>query len=79
MEKAKIHFTEIRPGFVKTDLLDGTKKYPMLMTPQKVADKIVRAINRRQRVITIDWRYRILVAVWRMIPQCLWERMRITN
>ena len=51
----------------------------MLMTPQKVADKIVRAINRRQRVITIDWRYRILVAVWRMIPQCLWERMRITN
>ena len=79
MEKAKIHFTEIRPGFVQTDLLDGTKKYPMLMTPQKVADKIVRAINRRQRVITIDWRYRILVAVWRMIPQCLWERMRITN
>lgn len=79
MEKAKIHFTEIRPGFVKTYLLDGTKKYPMLMTPQKVADKIVRAIDRRQRVITIDWRYRILVAVWRMIPQCLWERMRITN
>ena len=31
------------------------------MRPEKVAKRIVRALNHRQRVVVIDWRYAIIV------------------
>lgn len=75
---AGIRFTDIRPGFVDTPLLDTTKHhYPMLMKPDKVAKKIVRAIEKKKRVAIIDWRYKILVFFWRLIPNCIWERIRL--
>jgi short-subunit dehydrogenase len=74
----KIHFTEIRPGFVDTALLDTTKHhYPMLMQPQSVAKKIVRAVEKHKRVAIIDWRYKLLVFFWRLIPRPLWERLKL--
>ena len=45
--------------------------------PEKTARMIVDALRRKKRVATIDWRYRLLVAVWRMIPDCIWERAEI--
>ena len=76
MQHLDIHFTDIRPGFVDTDLL-RSGNYPMLMRPEKTARMIVDALRRKKRVATIDWRYRLLVAVWRMIPDCIWERANI--
>lgn len=68
--------TEIRPGFVDTPLLrDG--KYPMLMESKIVAQAIVKAVIRRKRLLTFDWRYRLLVAFWRMIPVRIWEKTRV--
>ncbi|MDR3260322.1 MAG: SDR family NAD(P)-dependent oxidoreductase [Tannerella sp.] len=77
MEKRNIRFTDIRPGFVATALLDDAKKYPMLMKPERVAAQIVRALNRRKRVAIIDGRYALLVFFWRLIPSWLWVRMNI--
>lgn len=74
MNHHNICFTDIRPGFVDTPLISGSH-YPMQMKPSDVAEKIVKAIYSHRRVVTIDWRYRILVALWRAIPNCLWERI----
>lgn len=79
MQRLAIRFTDIRPGFVDTDLLRGDKKYPMLMRPGRVAARIVRALERKERVCIIDGRYRLLVFFWRIIPRFLWERMKIRN
>lgn len=78
MQHLNIHFTDIRPGFVATDLLKSGK-FPMLMQAGQVATSIVRALNRKQRVVVIDGRYRVLVFFWRMIPRWLWERLPIKN
>ncbi|RHJ52982.1 SDR family NAD(P)-dependent oxidoreductase [Bacteroides sp. AM10-21B] len=78
MQHLNIRFTDIRPGFVATDLLRNGK-YPMLMSADKVARHIVRALKRRKRVAVIDRRYRLLVFFWRMIPRWLWERLPIKN
>ncbi|MBQ1886027.1 MAG: SDR family NAD(P)-dependent oxidoreductase [Bacteroidales bacterium] len=73
-----IIFTDIRPGFVDTPLLDTSKHhYPMLMQPQKVSRMIVRAIEKKKRVAVIDWRYRVLVFFWRLLPNWIWERIRL--
>ena len=72
-----IHFTDIRPGFVATDLLNDGKHYPMLMKTDQVGRDIVRALHRKQRVAIIDGRYRILVFFWRMIPRWIWKRLPV--
>lgn len=77
MERLDICFTDIRPGFVKTAILDDRHRYPMLMKPEYVAKKIVKAIKRRKEVVVIDWRYALLVFFWRMIPRWLWVRLAI--
>lgn len=73
----RIHFTDIRPGFVDTALLDGDYRYPMMLKPDQVAKQIVKAINHHRHIQVIDWKYRILTALWRRIPRCLWRRIRI--
>lgn len=77
MEKLNIHFTDIRPGFVATDLLNDGTDYPLLMKPDKVGAEIVKALKRKKRVAIIDWRYRILVFFWQMIPRWVWERISV--
>ena len=79
LQKDNIIFTDIRPGFVDTAILDDPKKYPMLMRPEAVAQHIVHTLEKRKRVAVIDWRYRLLVFFWRLVPQRIWERLRISN
>ena len=76
MRHLPIAITDIRPGFVKTDLIAGSN-YPLQLTPQEVAQQIVNAIERGKAVKTIDWKYSILVSLWRMIPRCIWTRLTI--
>ena len=73
----KIHFTDIRPGFVDTALLSGDFHYPMMLKPDKVAKEIISAINHHQHIRVIDWKYRLLTALWRRIPRCLWRQIRL--
>ena len=73
----QIRFTDIRPGFVDTALLAGNFHYPMMLKPQAVAREIVNAIEHRQHIRIIDWRYRLLTAVWRRIPRCIWRRLKL--
>ena len=67
---------DIRPGFVRTALISGSN-YPLQLDAAKVAQHIVRGLKRGRTIITIDWRYRLLVFFWRLIPRWLWVRLRI--
>lgn len=71
-----ISIHDIRPGFVRTALISGSN-YPLQLDAAKVARHIVRGLERGRSIITIDWRYRLLVFFWRLIPRWLWVRMRI--
>lgn len=75
--KLPINFTDIRPGFAETELLSGDNNYPMMMTAEYVARKAVRAIERRKHVAIIDWRYRLLTAGWRCLPNWIWRRLKL--
>lgn len=76
-KELKISFTDIRPGFVDTDLLSGTHHYPMLMQPAPVAKAIVKAVKQKKHVCVIDWKWRLLTALWRRIPLWFWRRMKL--
>lgn len=71
-----IHLIDIRPGFVRTPLIEGSR-FPMQLDAKEVAVEIVRAIEQHKGVVTINWLYRLLVWFWQLIPRWLWVRMRI--
>ena len=77
MEGYEIRFTDIRPGFVATPLLAKDGDYPMLMNTEKVARKIMQVLRKPRRRVVIDRRYAWLVFGWKLIPQGLWERLKI--
>lgn len=67
---------DIRPGFVKTALLDNIE-YPMQLDAKNVATEILNKIEQNKKIITVDWKYRILVSLWRLIPRFLWVKLKI--
>jgi len=77
MRRLHIRFTDVRPGFVDTPLLGEGNRYPMMMNAQDVARVIVSSACKHRHVVITDWRYRVLVALWRLIPNSLWRRMNV--
>ncbi len=72
-----IRFTDIRPGFVDTDLLAGDFRYPMMLKPEKGARQIVNAIHHKRHVKVIDWKYALLTPLWRLLPNALWRHLKL--
>lgn len=77
LQKLPICFTDIRPGFVSTALLNDGKHYPMLMKVERAVRLVTQALLKQKRVAVIDWRYGVLVFFWRLIPRWLWKRLPI--
>lgn len=75
--RLNIRFTDLRPGFVDTPLLDGDNHFPMMLRPQQVAKEMVESIERRRHVRVIDWRWRIITALWRLIPRSIWRKLSL--
>ena len=75
MEHLNIHFTDIRPGFAATDILNPNKHYPMMMSKERAGRLATKAILRKKRVAVIDWKFAVLTFFWSLIPRCVWERL----
>jgi short-subunit dehydrogenase len=75
MEHLNIRFTDIRPGFAATDILNPNKHYPMMMTKEYAGRLATRAILKKKRVAIVDWKFAILTFFWSLIPRCIWERL----
>jgi short-subunit dehydrogenase len=79
MEHIPAKFTDIRPGFVKTAILNPEKHYPMLISVERAAQHIYRALKRKRRVFIFDWRFKFVVAFWHLLPRFVWERLKVKN
>ena len=79
MQKLPITVGDIRPAFVATEILNPEKRYPMIMSAERAAKFVTRSLRRHKRITIFDWRYKLLVGFWRMIPRCIWERMTMVR
>lgn len=75
MQGLDISFTDIRPGWIRTPLLNPDRVYPMTMTLDHAVVGIIRAIIARKRVCVVDWQWNIAVKLWSLIPDRIWERI----
>lgn len=76
-EGVAVRFTDIRPGWIRTPLLSDEREYPMEMTLEYAVPLVIKAIVKAPRVAVIDWKYNLLVGLWRLIPNSLWIRMKL--
>ncbi|MCM1033194.1 MAG: SDR family NAD(P)-dependent oxidoreductase [Odoribacter sp.] len=73
-----IRFTDIRPGFVSTDLLSrGPARLPMTMPIDKAVNLVTEAIIKRHRIAVIDIRWRIIYWLWSCLPGIIWRRFKL--
>ena len=76
--RLNIRFTDLRPGFVATDLLNDGNHYPLLLEKTAVARDMVSSIEKHRHVRVIDWRWQAITWLWRRIPKWLWRRIDVT-
>lgn len=75
IQGVNVKFTDLRPGWVRTPLLNPDKVYPMTMSMEEAVPKLTKAMLSKKRVAVVDRRWAILVALWRMIPNALWVKL----
>lgn len=77
MQGLDISFTDIRPGWIRTPLLNPDRVYPMTLDLDHAVASIIRAIIKRKRLCIVDWRWDIAVRLWSLIPDRIWERIPV--
>jgi len=74
LQTTGVAVTDIRPGFVATDLVVGMKRMPFLLTPEQAAQKIVSAIRRQVRVAEFPFPMARLMRTLSRLPDVAYER-----
>jgi short-subunit dehydrogenase len=73
-ERSKICITDIRPGFVNTELINGKGLF-WVANVDKAAQQIYRAIRRKRKVVYITKRWRVVGAGMKLLPKWLYCRV----
>jgi len=69
-----IYITDIRPGFVDTDMAKGDGLF-WVATPQKAGKQIFRIIKRKKIIGYVTKRWKVIALILRIIPQFIYKRM----
>jgi short-subunit dehydrogenase len=72
--KTNIIVTDVRPGFVDTDMAKGDGQF-WVSTVGKAARQIFKAINRKKKVAYITKRWAIIGAILKQMPSYIYDRM----
>jgi len=76
--KSGIAVVTIKPGFVDTPMTAGLAKGgPLWSTPERIADGIYRAIDRRTPEVYLPWFWRWVMLVVRLIPERIFRHLRL--
>lgn len=63
----KLYVTDVLPGFVDTAMMKAESPF-WVSTPEKAAEQIVRAVDRRKPRVYVSRRWGILAAFLRLLP-----------
>lgn len=74
-----VNVLTVKPGFVDTAMTWGLVKpgSPIVASPEKVADDIVRALEERCPVLYTPWFWRWILLAVRALPERLFIRMKL--
>jgi len=70
----KIYTTDVRPGFVDTDMAKGEGHF-WVATVDKATYQIFNAIKRKKKIVYITKRWRIIAAILKRLPRQIYDKM----
>jgi short-subunit dehydrogenase len=71
-QKARIHVTDVQPGFVDTDMAKGDKLF-WAASPEKAARQIYRAIRRKKKKVIISRRWGLFALLLKIAPGWIYK------
>ena len=79
MHAYNVQVLTVKPGFVDTGMTWGLldPDSPLVASPEKVANDIVRAIEKRKNSIYTPWFWRWIMLILRSIPETVFKRLKL--
>lgn len=71
-----VNVIDIRPGLVDSPMTGHLKKGALWSSPERVAAKIVRSIERRKHTVYAPGYWRVIMFVVRLIPEFIFKRLK---
>lgn len=74
-EDGGVHILVVRPGFVRTSMTEGMPSRPFAVSAETVAMAVTDGLARRDRVVWVPGILRWVMAVLRLLPRSLVDRL----
>ena len=71
-----VHIVDIKPGLVDSPMTARFEKGVLWSSPESVATKIVRSIDKKKHTVYAPGYWRIIMAIVRSIPEVLFKRLK---
>lgn len=75
LTRSGVHVLTVKPGFVQTELLKHAATTFGVISPEKLADSVWRAIRKRKQVIYAPKWWRLMMLIIQHIPSFIFRRM----
>jgi len=75
--RAGINILDIKPGFVDTPMTIDFKKGPLWVSPEKIAEGIVEAIDKQKTEVYLPWFWKFIMLIIKLIPESIFRKMKL--
>ena len=72
--KSQIYVTDVRPGFVDTDMAKGEGQF-WVATIDKATQQIFDAIKEKKKIVYVTKRWKLIATILKRIPRQIYDRM----
>lgn len=72
---ADITITDIKPGFVESEMTRNNKGMFWVATTEKAVNQMVKAIETKRNHVYVTKRWRLMAWVAKLVPQFVWDRL----
>jgi short-subunit dehydrogenase len=72
--KMKINVTDIRPGFVNTDMAKGDGLF-WVASVEKAGKQIYKSILKKKEIVYVTKRWGIIASILKRIPNFIYDKM----
>jgi len=75
IDREGVRVMTIKPGPVKTAMTEGMKDVPLIADVDDVAATLVKAIDKGTDIVYVPGIWRIIMAVFRAVPEAIFKKM----
>lgn len=72
-----VHVLTVKPGFVDTAMTYGMPGLFLVASPQYVAKRILRAMDKKQHELYVPWFWRWIMLIIRHVPEFIFKRLKM--